>query len=516
MATVSADGPDAKKGKPERPDDEAFKTNVAKAEKDHAASMERLNAVKAKLDLAKPPSKGSPSPVQQRQQELRAELSSIRQQQQGLKSSKGNLQEKIRQLDANLKSCIAEHKNARGKIPYKSVEEVDREIQRLEKQVDSGTMKLVEEKKALADVSSLRKQRKGFAAFDEQQKGIDDIKAQTAELRKGLEDPEAKALSERYSTIAKELDGIKAEQDAAYKDINALRDERSKLQAEQQEKYGAIRTIKDGYYSQKKAYSNYEHEAYLARKEKQRSEKDAFERERRKKAAEQRLEEASAKAYIDEILTAEGLIRYFDPSAAGTALPSAEQSKYAAQASRTVDGSDLKGTLMKKKDDGEENYFMGTGSKKGKKGRKGGSAVGQGGVPPETGRFNLSIGIIEELGKVNVEPPMSQADVPATVEKLQKKVAHWKEDSDRQTKQNVEKAQREIERLEAEASAHSPSVTANASEDQRTKSAPRKPAMVNGEAEKPPSGDAALALEKDAAADVTEDMKKAKLEDRGD
>lgn len=158
-------------------------------------------------------------------------------------------------------------------MPFKNVEEIDGQIARLEKQVDTGTMKLVDEKKALAEASSLRKQRKGFTQFDEAEKGITDIKAQVAELRKALDDPEAKAMSERYTAIAKELDDLKAEQDEAYKGLNSLRDERTKLHAEQQEKYGAIRAIKDRYYAQKKAYADYEHEAYKARKEKQRAQR---------------------------------------------------------------------------------------------------------------------------------------------------------------------------------------------------------------------------------------------------
>ncbi|KAI9804171.1 MAG: hypothetical protein M1825_001573 [Sarcosagium campestre] len=508
---------DPKKGRPEKPDEEAYKTNLSKAEKEHASAMEKLNAIKAKIDAAKPGSKAAPSSAQQRQQELRSQLSSIRQQQQGFKSSKGSLQEKIRQLDATLKSRIAEQNNARGKFAFKSVDELDREIQRLDKLVEAGTMKIVDENKTLADISNLRKQKKGFAALEEQQKGIDHIKAQLSELRKGLEDPEAKALSEKYSVIAKELDEIKAEQDTAYKGINALRDERSKLHAQQQEKYLAIRALKDEYYAQKKAYSNYEHEAYLARKERQKAERDGYEKERRRKIAEKKLEEASEPAFINEILTAEGLIRYFDPTVPiASDKSSPDRNKLAAQASRTVDNSNAKGTLVKKKDDTEENYFMGTGGKKGKKGRKSG-ANSQAGAVPEGGKFNLSIGVIEELGKVDIEPPMSQAGVPAVVEKLQAKLAHWKKDRDRQTKENIEKARKEIERLEAEPTEPSAATTSGSSagthNNSRAKDTPRKPAAANGESTDAPSAGAELAQEKDAAADAAEDLKKARLED---
>ncbi|KAI9867643.1 MAG: hypothetical protein M1813_008443 [Trichoglossum hirsutum] len=433
-----------KKAKPEKPDEETFKADLAKAEKDHASVMERLNAIRDKVNLAQP---SKTSPTTQRQSELRSQLAKIRTQQQALKASKGNLQEKIRSLDAAVKARVAEQITAKSRVPFKNVEEIDREIQRLKKQVDAGTMKLVDEKKALADISSLHKQRKGFAGFEEAQKGIDEMRAQLKELRKGLDDPEAKALSERYTAIAKELDDIRAEQDEAHKNINSLRDERTKVQAEQQEKYSAIRALKDEFYAQKKAFSDYEHQAFLARKERQKSERENYERERRRKLADKKLEEASEPAYMDEILTAEGLIRYFDPSSAG-AIKSSEPSKFAARASRTVDPI-LKGTMVIKKEDREDEYFVGTGGKKSKKGRKGGAALE--GTKPEGSKFSLSIGVLEELAKVHVEPPMSQAGVPHVVEELKEKVEQWKKDQDKKTKENIAKAQREIERLEAEA-----------------------------------------------------------------
>lgn len=63
--------------------------------------------------------------------------------------------------------------------------------------------------------------------------------------------------------------------------------------------------------------------------------------------------------------------------------------------------------------------------------------------------------------------------------------------------QNVDNAQKEIDRLEAEASAAGPSDSA------------RKPAAVNGSA----SAGAEKAQEKDAVADATKDLESAKIED---
>lgn len=299
-------------------------------------------------------------------------------------------------------------------------------------QVDSGTMKLVDEKKALADASNLRKQRKNFSGFEDSQKAIDEMKAQLSTLKKGLENPEAKALSDKYLSIQKELDAIKAEQDEVFKNIKSLRDERSKAHAEQQKAWTRLREIKDTYYKSRKAWKAYEDELYRARAERQKAYREQMERERRKKVADKKLEEASSPAFTDEILTAEGLIRHLDPTydLAAHGLGSAKQDSSAtfrAEVGRTVDGSGLKGVALKKKEDREDDYFVGTGGKKGKKGKKANGAAAQ----PD--KFNLALGVIEDFSRLKVDPPMAQADVPSVIEKLVEKLKYWKENQQAET-----------------------------------------------------------------------------------
>jgi chromosome segregation ATPase len=388
-----------------------------------AAILTAQNACKAKLDLARPNNKDSPNG--KRQQELKTELNAIRQAQQGNKSSRSAVHEQIKKYDEQLKSRLNELKTSKGKVNFKSVEEVDQEIARLQKQVDGGMMKLVDEKKALSDISNLNKARKQFSGFDGQQKDIDAIKAKIAEQKKLLDDPEQKALSEKYTALQTELDGLKAEQDEAFKNLKALREETDKARAEQQAKYQARKELKDAYYQQKRAFQEYDFQARKVRNEKRRQEQLQYVAGKRKEVASKRLEEASAPAYQDEIFATEGLIRHFDPSA----LPpkeTAAASKFAASSQRTVDDSGFKGTRIVKKETEEESYFMGSGGKKGKKGKK---------AAPAESKFNLNMGVIEELAKVGLDAPASQADVPATVEKLKEKLAFWKGDQDRKTKE---------------------------------------------------------------------------------
>lgn len=361
-------------------------------------------------------------------------MQQIRTQQQSTKSSRGQVLDKIKRLDENLKARIAEQKTARSKTQFKNADEVQSEIDRLQKQVDSGMMKLVDEKKALSDITMLNKQKKGFAGFDQAQKGIDDVKAQISELRKSMDDPESKALSDRYTAIQKELDDIRNEQDGAFKNLNALRDERTRAHEDQQKKYTAVKEIKDKYFQSRRAAMDYEREAKRIRDQKRKEENDAYHRGRRQEAARSRLEEASAPAYQDEIRSTQTVLAHFDPSYAPKQdAPTAN--KLAAAPSRTVDDSGMKGTkLVSKKTDDEEAYFIGGAGKKNKKGRK--QTNGAGGptaAPAKEGRFSLDRGTIETLGAIGVDPPMQQSDIPAVVEKLKEKLEFWKNDQKRKT-----------------------------------------------------------------------------------
>ncbi|KAJ9610677.1 multicopy suppressor of BFA (Brefeldin A) [Cladophialophora chaetospira] len=497
--TQTAPVADGANKRPEKPDEAKYKSDLAKAEKDHEAAQARFNAIRAKLDGARP---GKSTPANDRFKELVDDQKSIRQKQQEHKSAKAGQQDKFNQNDALIKKLIGEQKDARSRVGFKNAEEIDAKIDSLQKQVDAGTMKLVDEKKALTEVSNLRRTKKGFVGLDDLQKKIDEKKAENAELKKTFDNPESRALSQKYEDNQKELDDIKAAREDTNKNFDTLKAERDKFYEEQQATYQAIRKVKDDYYAQRKAYKEFEDLIWQQKRERQKAEKDSYEKEKRKRIAEQKLEEASEPAFLDQIRTAEGLIRHFDPSF-GTDEGDKGPGQFAATASRTIDEGGFKGMKVVKKED--EDFFVGGGGKKKGKGKKGGAA------PAESGKLNMNIGIIEELAKVGVDPPSTQADVPGVVEKLKEKLEAWKKDQDAQTQKNIEKAKKEIEKLEQEADApNAASSSAPAGRQNRAKKVSAKDALVNG----PVSAESEQTQEKDGVADATKELAEAKIEDK--
>ncbi|KAK4217799.1 hypothetical protein QBC37DRAFT_276373 [Rhypophila decipiens] len=439
--------------KPTKPDQDAFNKALEKAKKEHDEVMTRFNAIKAKIELATPnKNKETQTPTQKRRQELISQLNEIRQQQAGGKSSRNAKLDQIKRLDEQVKSRIAEQKAARGKVAFKSVEELDREIQRLDSQVNGGMMKLVDEKKALGEISNLKKQRKNFSQFDESQKQIDSLREKIKEIKDSMEDPEAKALSERYNKLQAELDAIKAEQDEAYKSLSSLRDERSKLHAEQQEKYLAMKKIQDDYYTAKKAFGNWEREQREKHRERMQAERERIAKERKMERAQKMLAEASDPAYLEEIRRAKSLLHFFDPSHhAPVKAPLLADKGLGAKDIRKVDDSGIKGMKLLRKEDREEDLFPS--AKKGKKGKKATPA------PTESTKFSCPPSVIEDCACIGIEPPMIATDVPAALEKIKAKLAQFEKDQPEQTRKNIEKAKKEIERLEAEEAAEASGAT---------------------------------------------------------
>ncbi len=228
--------------------------------------------VKKKIELAKPQNKDSPSG--KRQAELLAEIKQIREKQNIGKQGRNKIQEEIRTGNQKVKELIAQQKVARSRVNFKNVDELDREIDRLLKQVDSGNMKIVDEKKALAEISNLRKQRKGFAGFEESQKQIDETKKKVQDLHDSINDPESKALSERYTVVQNELNGIDKERNEAHENLNGLYNERTVLQKEQQAKYAAVKDIKDEYWKQTRAVQQYEYQSRQRARERKKAENE--------------------------------------------------------------------------------------------------------------------------------------------------------------------------------------------------------------------------------------------------
>lgn len=442
--------------KPEKPDEKAYKAKLKIAEKEHSDSIAKLNIIKNKLESATPSS--SDSPLAKRRTELINQLKEIREKQSTGKSGRNKILDQIKREDVYIKELLSQQKTARTRLNFKSAEDLEREINRLHEQINTGNMKIVDEKKALDTISLLHKQRKNFSGFEESQKIIDSKKILIKQLRDQLDDPESKSLSEEYNKIQAELDAVKAEQDEIYKNINNLRDEKKALQNDQQAKYLAMKEIKDNYYEQNRAVQKWEYEARQKARERKKAEEERHQQEKKKARAQQILAEASEKAFMEEIRRAQSLLHFLDPSYfSGKPPPLQTASKLHAVPMRQVTAPDIKGIRIVKKEE-EEDYFPGTGGKKGKRAKK--MAAKENSI---SAKFSCPPAVMEDCAFMGIDPPMSSSDIAAVKEKVLAKLNFWKANQDVETEKNIAKAKKELERIEAEESLGSSTPTSEQS-----------------------------------------------------
>lgn len=93
-------------------------------------------------------------------------------------------------------------------------------------------MKLIDEKKALQEITALKRARRTLESSGSAEDAISSDKARIDELRKQLDDPESRKVSDRFDELKKELDGLRDEGNKAYEERGKLFDERNALSAQ--------------------------------------------------------------------------------------------------------------------------------------------------------------------------------------------------------------------------------------------------------------------------------------------
>jgi hypothetical protein len=321
----------------------------------------------------------------------------------------------------------------------------------LDKQVESGTMKLVDEKRALQEISTVKRNRRAVEGFQADQESIEADRRAVDELKKQLDDPESKAISERYDAIKAELDELKREGDEAYAGRTKLFEERDSFQArlntlfnQKRESAQQFRDLNDRYWTKI-------NEDRARRAERAREQRAAEEAQKKRDVAERLRDEAEIPAYQAQIEDCQTLIEHFSGKSSGnTITPLAVKPDVAGVPKldiRKVDGAPEGSIARTKKGEKEDSYFVG-GKGKGK-GKRGASkpADANGTSPTTNAPLNVPLATLSALLTLSIPPPASAVDVPRVVEDLKTKKAWFEANQARVTAENVKKAESEIQRL---------------------------------------------------------------------
>ncbi|KAH8999278.1 hypothetical protein EDB92DRAFT_2006750 [Lactarius akahatsu] len=405
-----------------RPDKAVYEAEQQRIRAEIDTVQGNLNTVKEKISLV---TKGGPG--NERRTTLRAELDELRSQQSGNKTSRGRIFDQMKTLQEGIQKKV-------------------KDLQNLEKQVDSGSLKLADEKRALQEITQTKRIRRTVESFQADSDAIDADRAAVEELKKQLDDPEAKAISERYDAIKAETE-LYANRSKLFDERTALQEQIDALLRERRESSAQFREANDRFYTKL-------NEDRARRAERARAQREAEEEEKRKARALQLREEASQPAFQVQIEDCQTLIDHFSGKPTTAVVSTAKLAEYTEPKLeiRQVEAAPDNFVLRKKKGEDEEAYFVGGGKAKGK-GKKGGpkadGASNTEATPPpsSSSNVNVSFATLSALLSLSIPPPSSQADVPRVVEDLKTKKAWFEANQARVTSEAIAKAEAEIERL---------------------------------------------------------------------
>lgn len=439
-----------------RPDKAAYEREQGSLKVEIDTIQAKLAAIRAQI--GDPKGGGGGNPLQERRKKLRNELDGLREEQSKGKSSRGKLLDQIKAGNESVQRKIKELNTSRGKLPYKSSAEVDAKIRQLDAQIESGTMRIVEEKKALAEIQNLKKQRKLVDAFGPQQEAIEAEKAKVESFRKLLDDPENKTVNDRWAAMKEELDQINDKLNEANKGRDKLFEERNQLQDTLTEVFTKKRESASRYKEANDKYYAKMQEDRQRRIERQKTEREALEASELKDIHNEMREEASAPAYEREIEDCRTLILYFDKligNAGSTepieapvlGKPSSVALPKLGDIRKVEDADAFQGMVaVKKKGEQEEEFFMGGGGKKGKKNKK---SPPESNAAPTTQALQLPLSTLNALHALAVSVPMTRDDVAATITSLSEKKKWFTDNQERVTKERIADVEAKIAVAEA-------------------------------------------------------------------
>jgi len=322
--------------------------------------------------------------------------------------------------------------------------------------VESGTLKLGDEKRTLQEISNTRRIRRTVEGFQAEQAAIDREKEEETQLRAQFDDPETKAISERYEKLQAEFDGLKRESDEAFANRSKLFDERDTIRGEIDAFWNLKRESQKKHKDANDRYWVKAKEEQARRNEKLRQQKAAEEQQKKLDLVERLREEASSPAYQIEIQDCQTLMDAFskgttsdvpvvtsvaDQKATGfTGAPQLDIRKVEAP-------TDL--VARKKKGEEEEAYFVAGKGKKSKRGPKTSGRNSPALTSPSTSssQFNIPLSTLTALLSLSIPPPGSRDEIPRVVEDLKTKKAWFEANQELATKDKIAKAELDIKRI---------------------------------------------------------------------
>lgn len=425
--------------RPQKPDEESYKLALEEIKNKIDKLQEESDAINAKIGAS------DNGPAGSNREELRGQLDRLRGKQDEIKKSRSSTIEKIRSLGDSIQRKKRDLKQVRDKVQYRTVKDIDIAISKLERLIESGTLKIIEEKRTIAEISNLERSKKSVKQFEIQQNAIDEEQKAIDELKKTLEDSDFKKINEEYDDIKAKLDVINKDLASDREKRNELFDQKKKIREQINELFANRREIQDQHSKAKSEYWKYQEDEQKRRQELRRKLDEEREKQYKQDVADRKREEAAIPAFQSDIVTCDNLIYYFQSYNGGKSPQPQPHTPSTTPVDSNIRQPDAtsnvpEGAVLMKKSDREDAYFAG-GSKKHKKSPKEKKAG-------KSNSLQLPFSVMDQLISFKIATPHNFSDIEQTIEGLIKKKEYFIENQERITRENIEKVEAEIAAME--------------------------------------------------------------------
>lgn len=175
----------------------------------------------------------------------RAKRDAIKAELDAKKKERDELSEKLERVKGKVEEAAEAGKNAKSQLKFRTVQEIDAEIARLEKQQSTTSMKLADEKKLIKDIELLRGQKRQLASLGQSQDQMKNDKEERARLV-GLLKAKREEVAEvqgRFNEQRAVIDKLVNKEGGPRSKIPGLIEERKALSEKKKEAVARIRGI---------------------------------------------------------------------------------------------------------------------------------------------------------------------------------------------------------------------------------------------------------------------------------
>jgi len=360
---------------------------------------------------------------------LNSEISQLRDKLSQLKSKKGitiNEKKAIRKrLDStrqNEDKAKNEKKAVKQNLKFSTVEEIDKEILRLNKRQETTSMTLQEEKKLIKEIDTLQASKATVKTVGGKVKDINNLVFSRKEIQ-----AELKSKDTEIDAIQVEIDEAQKVMDVLNKNNTENRDVRDKLYASRDEikvlqdiEYNAIREGRNEFRAANDVY--YSHQRAIKAQRKLQLDEEKKKHDEEEAAYQKKLEEEELKKvpYEEEQALCEYLANYLQSTYLDKDKFTSNQTEKKIDIIAVKDDPFAGMTAVNKKVD---DVFLKMGSGKKLRERKGKKEKRCDTQAP----FRLNVDSFDQFGLLSLDPPMNLEEVPASVDALKAKKIWYSE-----------------------------------------------------------------------------------------